>query len=130
MTRLKLGVAVLVVAAALVVPAVAAEPATGSIDGPSDVSPGETVTYTFPVTNTGSESSGYIVDVSLPDGWSVVERYDASDDGRDTPRTARHRLDDLSTGRCGALKATRLLGPASIPPAPTRRDRSAPGADR
>ena len=58
-----------------------AEPATGSIAGPSEVAPGDTVTDTFPASSTGSESSGYIVSVSLPDGWSVAEQYDANGQG-------------------------------------------------
>ena len=54
-------------------------PTTYAVEGNVSSSDGDTVTDTFPVTNTGSESSGYILDVTLPDGWSVVGQYDAND---------------------------------------------------
>jgi len=55
-----------------------AEPANLSASGPESGTAGETVTITFTLENTGENAGSYIVDVSLPENWEVVER---SDDG-------------------------------------------------
>ena len=63
---------------ALLVGAAAAAPATVSIDAPSTVESGETVTVSLTLTNTGDSEDFYLLNVSAPDSWSVV---DHSDDG-------------------------------------------------
>ena len=75
MNRTLIGFAAVAVVAVLAAPAIA-EPATTSIDGPSTVEPGENVTYTFTVTNTGDNESAYLVNATLPDGWEIVDRND------------------------------------------------------
>ena len=52
----------------------AAEPATASATGPDSAAPGETVTISVTISNSGENPGGYVGDVSLPDGWSVSEQ--------------------------------------------------------
>lgn len=52
----------------------AAEPATTSSSGSQSATPGGTATVSFTLTNDGDATSGYILDVSLPAGWTVVEQ--------------------------------------------------------
>jgi len=66
-----------VVVAVLAAPAIAA-PAETSIDGPSTVEPGEQVTYTFTLTNTGENESAYLLNTTLPDGWEIVDQSNDS----------------------------------------------------
>jgi len=68
----------LLIVVAVVGGTVAAEPASLSADGPSDAAPGTTVTISFTVNNTGDATSAYVLEGSLPDGWTVVNH---SDDG-------------------------------------------------
>ncbi|WP_299268347.1 NEW3 domain-containing protein [Halorientalis sp.] len=75
MNRTLLSVGVVVLLAVLAAPAIA-EPAETSIDGPSTVEPGENVTYTFTLTNTGENETAYLVNATLPDGWEIVDRND------------------------------------------------------
>jgi hypothetical protein len=64
---------------ALVVGPTAAASATVAIDAPSTVESGETVTVSLTLTNTGDSEDSYLVNVSAPDSWSVVDHSD--DDG-------------------------------------------------
>ena len=75
MSRTLAGVTVVVALAVLTAPAVAG-PATTTIGGPSEVQPGDTVTYTFTVTNTGENASGYVLNLTLPGEWDIVDRTD------------------------------------------------------
>lgn len=52
--------------------------ATVAIDAPSTVESGETVTVSLTLTNTGESADFYLLNVSVPDSWSVVGH---SDDG-------------------------------------------------
>ena len=54
-----------------------AEPATASATGPDVAAPGETVTISVTISNTGESPGGYVGDVSLPDGWTVSEQTPA-----------------------------------------------------
>jgi len=82
MARVRTALVAFVVAAVFAVPVMAA-PADTSISGPQQVRAGDTVTYTFTVTNTGDEMSGYVLDVSLPDSWTVTDRDDDGDNWRE-----------------------------------------------
>ena len=77
MSRLSRLVVVGVCLAMLVGPAAAAT-ATVAIDAPSTVESGETVKLSLTLTNTGDSEDFYLLNVSAPDGWSVVGH---SDDG-------------------------------------------------
>jgi PGF-CTERM protein len=55
---------------------VGAEPATLSVSGPDTANAGETVTISYTVRNTGGNSGGYILDVSIPEGWDVEDHTD------------------------------------------------------
>jgi len=61
-----------------VLPTVAAEPATVNASGPSSAEPGETVTVSVTLTNSGQNDSGYIADVSVPNDWTVTSYTDDS----------------------------------------------------
>lgn len=65
-------VGLVIVAATALVPTVAAEPATVNASGPSSAAPGETVTVSVTLTNSGQNDSGYIVEISVPDNWTVT----------------------------------------------------------
>ncbi|MDS0260217.1 hypothetical protein NDI56_12505 [Haloarcula sp. S1CR25-12] len=82
MARVRTALVSFVVATVLAVPVMAA-PADTSISGPQEVRAGDTVTYTFTVTNTGDEMSGYVLDVTLPDSWTVTDRDDDGDNWRE-----------------------------------------------
>ena len=70
--RRSLTIVVLVVGClALLASAAAAEPATVSSSGPTAAAPGDDVTVSATITNTGENPGGFVGDVSLPDGWSV-----------------------------------------------------------
>ncbi|MBX0287874.1 hypothetical protein EGH22_16185 [Halomicroarcula sp. F28] len=75
MNRTLLGVAVVVAVAVLATPALA-EPANTSITGPDQVAPGDTVTYTFSLTNTRENETSYVVNASVPETWEIVDRTD------------------------------------------------------
>ena len=77
MSRARLGVAVVAALAVLAAPAMAAT-ATLSVDGASEVQPGDTVTYTFSVTNTGENESGYLLNITRPNGWEIVDQNSES----------------------------------------------------
>lgn len=49
----------------------AAEPAAANSSGPSVAAPGDAVTVSITVTNTGAETGGYVGNVSLPANWTV-----------------------------------------------------------
>jgi hypothetical protein len=71
-------VGIVVVAIGLAM-AVSAEPAALSAENDGPAEPGDNVTVSYSLENTGESDSGYILDVqSIPDGWTVVEH---SDDG-------------------------------------------------
>ena len=75
----KLLVGTVVVAALLTVvfsAPVTAESGTVSVNAPDSASPGDEVTVMFEVTNTGEESSSYILDLSLPEGYTIIDRVD------------------------------------------------------
>jgi hypothetical protein len=70
--RRSLTIFVLVVGClALLASAAAAEPATVSSSGPATAASGDEVTVSATITNTGENPSGFVGDVSLPDGWDV-----------------------------------------------------------
>ena len=70
--RRSLTIVVLVVGClALLASAAAAEPATVSLSGPTAAAPGDEVTVSATITNTGENPGGFVGDVSLPDGWDV-----------------------------------------------------------
>jgi PGF-CTERM protein len=54
----------------------AAEPATISSSGPNEAEPGTQVTISYTLTNTGANKSAYILDLSLPANWTVVNHTD------------------------------------------------------
>jgi len=77
MRRIVLAVTALLFVAVLAAPVVA-EPADTSIRGTDRVAPGDTVTYTFIMTNSGENASSYVLNASVPEAWEIVDR---SDDG-------------------------------------------------
>jgi len=56
---------------ALLASAAVAEPATVSSSGPTTAAPGDMVTVSITIMNTGENPGGFVGDVSLPDGWHV-----------------------------------------------------------
>lgn len=64
-------IAASVLCVTLSVGAVASEPATIATQGDATATAGETATISLNLTNTGSNSENYIVDVTIPTGWSV-----------------------------------------------------------
>jgi hypothetical protein len=80
MTTRLVPVLVVLLALALVAAPATADPATVTIDAPSSAQHGETVTVSLNVTNTGENATGYLVNVSLPEGWTVANHAD--DGGR------------------------------------------------
>lgn len=52
------------------------ETATVSIDAPESAKPGDTITASMSVTNTGNKTSGYILAVFAPESWEIVNRTD------------------------------------------------------
>lgn len=71
-------VTVVALVAMLFASGVAAAPATVSSSGPTSADPGDSVTVSVTLTNTGDGEDNYIADVSIPSGWSVDGH---SDDG-------------------------------------------------
>jgi len=64
-----------IVVAGLFAAVAAGAPATLSADSADTVSPGDTVTVTFTVTNTGDEESAYILNISdYPDDWTIADQ--------------------------------------------------------
>lgn len=50
---------------------VSAAPASASTTGPDTAAPGETVTISVTISNTGDEPGGYVGDISLPEDWTI-----------------------------------------------------------
>lgn len=76
-TKLLVGTVVVTALLTVVFPApVAAESGTVSVNAPDSASPGDEVTVSFKVTNTGEEPSSYILDLSLPEGYTITDRVD------------------------------------------------------
>lgn len=75
--RRGLVLAMLVICGLALLPSgVVAAPATASSNGPDTAGPGDTVTISVTLTNTGNNPGGYIANVSVPDGWSVDDQVD------------------------------------------------------
>lgn len=78
-SKIIIGIVVLSALLGMVVSApVAADSGTVSSSGPNSASPGDIVKVSFEVTNTGDSPSAYILDLSLPDGYTVSEHTDDS----------------------------------------------------
>ena len=95
----KLLVATVVVAALLTVvfPApVTAESGTVSVNAPDYASPGDEVIVLFEVTNTGEEPSSYILDLSLPEGYTIIDRVD--NDGQWNSEESKWLWQTIETG--------------------------------
>jgi len=69
------GILIIVALSAVMITAAAASADLSATDNTTE--PGEQATVTFELANTGSEASGYILDLSLPDGFEVVDTADA-----------------------------------------------------
>lgn len=74
MSRTLIGIVLMVCIVVLAAPAMAESEA--SISGPDQVAAGDTVTYTFSITNTGESAAPYALDVSVPEEWEIVDRTD------------------------------------------------------
>jgi len=75
----KLFVVGVVVAALLAVAlpgSVTAESGTVSVDRPDSVSPSDEVTVSFKVANTGENPSAYILDLSVPEDYTIIDHTD------------------------------------------------------
>lgn len=70
------GAVVLAIAVSLVVVpmGVTAAPASASASGPDTAAPGETVTISVTISNTGDDPGGYVGDISLPENWTIEDQ--------------------------------------------------------
>lgn len=74
--RGKLLVVMAFVTAMMPMATVSAAPASVSMTGPSTAESGLNVEISFKLTNTGDNASAYILDISVPDTWTVTGHLD------------------------------------------------------
>jgi hypothetical protein len=77
---------VMVLAAVLTTGAVAA-PASLTVDAPPTATADGTTTVSLELTNTGSEASAYILDISVPSGWTITAHEDDGGTWKDSDTT-------------------------------------------